>query len=146
MALRDPVVGRDPFVSVGAPLVGLLVGGVLRRSYRSLLEGYALVPVTRSGWLVLGLLVLGPAALAVWNDGLVACWSFDFGPILAVYLARYLPEDELVPADPYGVVFTVLALSFLVAVLWGTVGFVLGVGARRLVLSARAWWLARSIG
>lgn len=147
MSLQERLLGRDPVLSVVAPLAGLLVGGLLWQSRRGLLEGYSLLPDGPGDWLLLAVLVGVPAAMSVWNDGLVVCWSFDFGLLVAAYLERFFPRlEEALPPDPYASLLASIALAVAGAVLWGSVGFLVGVGSRRLVLNVRSWWLRRSVG
>lgn len=144
-SLRRVLFGRDPFAAVAGPLVGLLVGGLLWQTDPSLVEAYTLVPDEHGDWLLLAAFVGLPALLSYWNDGLVVCWLWDFGPLFAVFLARFAGGVGA-GGDPYGALYAALALSALGALLWGTAGFLLGMTLRRFVGGVRTRWRWRAVG
>jgi hypothetical protein len=83
------------------------------------------------GITVLLMLMAGPAAFyAVRNSGLLVCWALAFAPLFGVFLALQLGAT-LEPAPSRPVLFA-LGSAALFSTPVGTVGFLLGVGTRRV--------------
>lgn len=118
------------FVGTGIAL-GALFGVGLGLYESALPQPVAYAVAATDGW-VLWLLFVGvPALVAYENDGIVACWLFNLGMLVPFFLLQPTTTD-------YGdvaastTVSERLVLPLVLAILFGSLAFFLGVGARWL--------------
>lgn len=119
-------------MTVAAPLVGLLVGGLIQVAAPAVGAAYQVPPASQMGWILAGVLVALPAVLAAWNDGLVVCWLLDFGPLFGIALGRF---GFGTPTDLYAPLYAAFGFAGVAAVGWGSLGFAVGEGLRWCVRS-----------
>lgn len=134
-AVSEGLLGRNRrmtarFVGAGVAL-GVILGVAL-----GLLEASLPQPVTdgvaaTDGW-VLWLLFVGlPAVVAYRNEGIVACWLFNFGILFPFFLLRPTTTvrgdvaTSITPSER-------IVFPLMIAILFGSLAFFLGVGARWL--------------
>lgn len=131
--LSAGLLGRDRrlsacFVGTGIAL-GVVLGVALGLFEASPPQPVADAVAVTDGW-VLWLAIVGlPAVLAYENEGIVACWLFNFGVLVPYFFLR--PTTTV-----HGDVATSITLSerivfpLIIAILFGSLAFFLGVGGR----------------
>lgn len=92
---------------------------------------YNLVPDDYLDWQLLALFIGVPALVAVRGGGLLASWWVDLPPLLAIYVPALTvvvvgQGDTVIREFSFATVLPAIAVSVVVALLWGTLGFALG--------------------
>lgn len=144
-AVPEPVLrillGDEPdrLVSWGGRAIALFLATALL-VYVSTLDGLSAAPVISNGGLSAPFL-LGPVAIPVWlalatwpayrGNGLLVSWLVLFGPFFGTWLTDDVLLGRLTGSGLLVDGVLVLLGSFLLAVLLGTTGYVLGIGLRQ---------------
>lgn len=117
--------------------LGVILGLALGVVEASLPESFTHTIEATDGW-VLWLLFVGvPAAVAYTNDGLAACWVFNYGLLFPYFLA-WQPSGT---AGDLQFSFTAgqrVVFPLILAILFGSLAFGLGLGVRWTVRTLRA--------
>lgn len=127
------LLGRD-----SQPAQVLVLTGVFLATLRWALRSFGIGPVPTFRpvvtWWAVAVILLVPAAFAFWNDGLLVGYGFNFAVVFGLAYSPFertvqVGSDVVVTRD----ILSVLFLALGVAVLFGTLGYLLGVGLRWLV-------------
>ena len=128
---RKLAIGQNRTADGVALVGGVLFGIGILWMYPTLDQIYNLIPDHPVDWQLLALFVGLPALIAVRDGGLLASWWVDIPPLLAIYVPAFTvvvigSGDTVIREFSFASVLPAIAISVIVALLWGTLGFGLG--------------------